>query len=289
MRGQPKPTELLDFHDWLLDEGVSADTAEAYAGDVARSFRLADGPRDRLRDDELAPKTRRRILAAFRRWAQFQQDADLAEKLRRLGKRLPAPARKIPKNPLTREEWFTVLDEIDSADYLHDAMKAQLGMMASRGFRCADVLRLKRSEITAALSSGELNYQAKGARRLRFRVLDAYRPYLELLSDYRRYRRVEDLISPQSAEGRGRRRAASRAVERALIVVGQEVEIDELYPHRLRRTYASEYLRALGNDPEALPKLQQHMQWGSIATALEYVDHERGAQLDAVAEEMMKR
>lgn len=288
MVAAPKPAELHKFHDWLLEEGLSSDTAVAYAGDVDRAHRLGDGAA-RLRDGELAPKTRRRLLAAFRRWAEFRGDEKLTLQLRRLGRRLPAPARKISKIPLSRDDWFAVIDEVDEADYLGDAMRAQIGMMAGRGFRCADVLRLQRAEVTRALKTGELIYVAKGSRRIRFRVLDTFASYLEILADFRRYSRVEDLISPGSTPGRSRRAAAARAVERATEGVGYELGIEGLHPHRLRRTYATEYLRALGNDPEALPKLKEHMQWASLATAMEYVDHERGVELDAVAEEMMKR
>jgi integrase len=78
-------------------------------------------------------------------------------------------------------------------------------------------------------------------------------------------------------------------VERALSTVAARLGIEDLYPHRLRRTYATEYLRALGPDSEAPIKLQQHMQWASMTTAFMYVDHPRGAALDEVAVRMLKR
>jgi len=202
--------------------------------------------------------------------------------------RLPSPRRKTAKVPLAREDLFRLVDEIDSADYLSEAMRSQLGMMAARGFRCGDVLRLSRKQVRNGLQSGTLNYQAKGRRQLEFRVLPTFRPYLQALYEYPSWGRVEDLISPRARQAT-RRQAAGRAAARALEDCGLEVGIEGLYPHRLRRTYATEYLAALGPDPFAAVKLQQHMQWANLSTAMGYVDHERGAQLDDVAEEMWKR
>ena len=84
-------------------------------------------------------------------------------------------------------------------------------------------------------------------------------------------------------------RGFSRAVERNLVRLGVRAGIYDLYPHRLRRTYAVQYLRALKGDPEALMKLTQHMQWASMATAMEYVDHARGDELDAAAYKLFDR
>jgi integrase len=120
-------------------------------------------------------------------------------------------------------------------------------------------------------------------------VIPTYRRFLEILPDYNGWDRVEDLISPRSSPGKLRRRAASKAAARALNVCAERAGIDDLYPHRLRRTYAVEYLRAMKTDPEAVVKLQQHMQWASLATAMQYVDHHRGAELDVAAEAMWAR
>jgi hypothetical protein len=42
-------------------------------------------------------------------------------------------------------------------------------------------------------------------------------------------------------------------------------------------------------DPEAMVKLTQHMQWASMATAMEYIDHARGDELDVYAERIFER
>lgn len=86
-----------------------------------------------------------------------------------------------------------------------------------------------------------------------------------------------------------RRRAAARAVVRALTEVAVRCRIYGVHPHRLRRTYALEYLKGLVGDPDALMMPKQHMQWESLATAVEYVDHARGQELDDAAEKIFLR
>ncbi|MBT8453026.1 MAG: tyrosine-type recombinase/integrase [Deltaproteobacteria bacterium] len=282
---RPRAKELGGFSAWLGDYGLDGGTIRLYVHDVKRAY-AQGGPLRRLRDRELAPKTLRHIKAACRGFARFRGDDGLLTELDKI--RLPAPIRKTAKVPLAREELFALVDEIDRADYLDEAMRAELGLMASRGFRCGDVLRLKRREVKAALRQGTLAYEAKGRRRLEFKVLGTFRPYLDLLVSHPRWERVEDLISPRAAEAT-RRQAAGRAAARALGLCGANVGIEGLYPHRLRRTYAVEYLRALGPDPFAAIKLQQHMQWASLQTAMGYVDHDRGSELDDVAESMWQR
>jgi integrase len=282
----PRAREIERFRGHLGEYGLSPGTIKLYAHDVRKAYREG-GPLRRLRDPELAPKTLRHISAACRRWARFKGDQQLLVEIEKI--RLPAPRRKSAKVPIERAELFALVDEINSADYLDDAMRAELGLMASRGFRCGDVLRLRRREVVAALRQGTLAYEAKGRRRLEFRVLDTFKPYLLLLANKAvRWERVEDLISPRAREAT-RRAAAGRATARALAHCGRQVGVESLYPHRLRRTYAVEYLQALGPDAFAAVKLQQHMQWASLATAMGYVDHDRGQELDDVAEEMWKR
>ncbi len=287
-RDMANPTEqdFEGFREWLGDFGLSDGSIDLYVHNIRRAYHLG-GPVKRLRDGDLAPKTRRHILTSCRRWARYRRDEDLFEAVERV--RLPAPRRKTQKVPITRDDLFALIDEIDRADYLMDMERAQLGMMAARGFRCADVLRLRRVEVLAGLDTDTLAYEAKGGRRLEFRVLLSYRRYLDMFASYPGWHRVEDLIASRSPPGKRRRQTAARRSARALAVCGAAIGVHGLYPHRLRRTYAVEYLRQLKGDSEALVKLQQHMQWASLATAMEYVDHARGEELDAAAEAIWSR
>jgi hypothetical protein len=47
-------------------------------------------------------------------------------------------------------------------------------------------------------------------------------------------------------------------------------------------------LSGLTGDPEAILKLKQHLQWESLNTVMEYVDHARGQQLDDAAERIFR-
>jgi len=134
-----------------------------------------------------------------------------------------------------------------------------------------------------------LVYLAKGRRRLEFGLIKTWSHHAHALADSPgEWARVEDLICPR-AKPKTRRKSAVRAVQRALNTLAARCEIPKVYPHRLRRTYAVEYLKHQKGDPEALLKLTQHMQWADESTALQYVNHIRGRELDEAAERMFER
>lgn len=280
-----RPT-IDGFRAFLEESGLAAGTVNVYASDVALALE-AGSFGARLRDDELAPKTRRHILAAARHWAEYTEDAQLGKQLKKI--RLPPPRRKTARVPITRDQLLELVDELARTDRVTPIMRATLAMMATRGFRCGDVLRMKRTELESAREQGVLAYEVKGKRRVEFKVIKTFRaPLLALASAPGTWTRVRDLVSPHALVA-SRQRAAAKAVERALVTVGAGLGIWNLHPHRLRRTYAVEYLRSLKGDPEAIVKLTQHMQWASMATAMEYIDHARGDELDAAAEKVFER
>lgn len=281
----PTSEDFDAFRGWLDDRGCSLGTIGLYVGDVRAAF-AAGGLKPRLRNRALAPKTRHRIRTAARQWARFHADAQLELELRDF--KLPKARRVKAKTPITREQLFALIEEIDRANDLAPAMRAVLGMLACRGFRTGDVLRLRRSELRAACETGVLAFEAKGGARLEFRVLNTFKRHvLTLANAGGKWAQVDALISPRAK--RGRRKAAARAVARTLTVLAVRCGIYDLHPHRLRRTYAVEFLTGLANAPDAIIKLQQHMSWESLATAAEYVDHPRGQQLDDAAERIFSR
>lgn len=244
------------------------------------------GFRARLRDESLAPKTLHRIRAAGRQWAKFRGDAELEQALKDF--KLPAARRQTVKMPIERAQLLAIVDELARADYLSTPMLAVIGLMACRGFRVSDVLRMRRVELLAAFETGVLSFLAKGRRRLEFGLVPSWEQHARSLAAIEGWTRIEDLISPKVDEKR-RRRAACKAVQRALIELAGHCDIAKMYPHRLRRTYAVEYLRQHAGDPEALLKLTQHMQWADESTALQYVNHVRGRELDAAGERIFTR
>lgn len=285
--------DLAEFRAHLVKLGLTPGTIGVYLGDI----RIAEehgGILERLRSETLAPKTLRHILAAGRHWAEFAGDPELAKALHRL--RLPPAIRAGTKIPLTRAQLFQLLDALAQDKQMAKPIKAVIGMMAARGMRIGDVLHLKRTEVEAALSDGTLTFLGKGRRYQSYKVLRVFRPFLEtFMEGAAKWKVVADLVSPPAGPEKGaraaekRHRAATRAVERSLVKLGIRCGIFSLHPHRLRRTYAVEYLLQLQGDPEALIKLQQHMQWAKLETALQYVDHIRGAALDDPAEKIFDR
>lgn len=281
-------TRKIDgFKTWLKKRGRTDDTIDLYVDEVSKAAALPGNFFDRLGNRELAPKTRHRIRTSALSWARFLQDAKLERELREY--KLPKARRAKAKTPITHEEQLAIVDEIDRADYLEPALRAVLGMLACRGFRVGDVLRLRRDELLAACNFGVLAFEAKGEARLEFRLLSTFERHVQALSGAEgEWSKIADVISPRAKKEK-RAKAARRAVARALTKVAMRCKIFGMHPHRLRRTYAVEYLKQLEGDPDALMKLKQHMQWDALATAVEYVDHARGVELDDAAERIFRR
>lgn len=277
---RPTERDLERFADWLREYNKSDGTIDLYVTDVRRAWAASGGPLSRLRDRQLAPKTRRHILAALRAYAEYAEDGELLVALKKI--KLPPARRVSPRPPMTSEQWYALQDTIDTAE-LAEPMRAVLGIMAVRGLRCGDVLRLTPREVRAALETGTLTYQAKGERWIEYTAAPIAK-YLELLANERGWKRVSDLISPKAVD---RPKAAHRAVMRHLRRCAARAGCDgHVHPHRLRRTYAVHFYGECGGD---LVALQEHMQWASLETARGYVDHSRREQLDKIAEKMRRR
>lgn len=279
--------QQVAFSAWLKKRGRTGDTIDLYVGEAVKASRADGGFFDRLGDRDLAPKTRHLIRTAALSWARFLQDPKLERELKEY--KLPKARRAKAKTPITHDEQLAIVDEIDAAQGLAPAMRAVLGMVACRGFRVGDVLRLRRDELLAACDVGVLAFEAKGSARLEFRLLSTFERHVRaLIAIEGDWIKVEDLISPRSKKEK-RTKTSRRAVSRALKKIAARCKVSGMHLHRLRRTYAVEYLKRLEGDPDALTKLMQHMQWDSIATAAEYVDHARGVELDDAAERIFER
>ena len=263
------------FRKWLFRRGKADSTADAYCYQVSRGIDL-----DRLVDRESAPKYLHSIRAAYKAFARFTKDDDLLEELEEIS--LPPAMRVHEKEALTKEEWLTLIDEIDSADYISEPVRSVLGMMACRGFRRGDVLRLRRVDISKGLNQGILTYEAKGRRRLSFPINDHWGSYLETLVETK-FDRVCDAVAPGSESGSSHDSAGS-AVSRALEICAAEVGLEGVHPHLLRKTYATQFYLAC-EDPV---KLKDHMQWANIQTAMLYVAKSDQKELEAVADSLFE-
>lgn len=272
--------DLADFQQWLRRYGRSITTATQYSRNVQRAY-AAGGPLERLVDTELSPKYLRLIKASLRAWAEFCKDNELLKDINLI--KLPPAIRRKESVPLTKEEWKNLRAEIEEASYITEPMRGELGMLVCRGFRRGDVLRLKRKEVTTALRKGTLEYEGKGRKRLSFTVAPYWRHYLEIFAEHKGWERVEDLISPNSKPAK-RRESAGKNVTRALEKCGARVGLDpqDMHPHLLRKTYATLYFQKC-LDPV---KLQKHMAWSDVSTALGYVSAGQVGELDGIADSM---
>lgn len=269
--------DFAGFKDWLVSRGRSPDTASLYEIHIRTAFEGYDYPTDKLLSKKLSAKTRRSVAAALRAWAKYDEDDELLEEVEEI--KLPPDQRKHERPPLTREELKRFREVLSVTEDVPEPIWAVLGLMAWRGLRVGDALRLSRREVGEALKSGVLRYTAKGGRRLRAPI-GRFREYLESLDAHRGWEHVYDLCAPSSVEDPAK--AARRSVLNYCKSVAVEAGIDSnMYNHRLRRTYATLYLEAAKGD---LTKLQAHMGWTSIATAASYSDYYSDEELDELAE-----
>lgn len=265
---------LQKFRAWVIDRGRSEDTAKLYVLNIRSCHAHPDGITRRLVAGQLAPNTVRANLAALRAWALFSDDTQLAKRLGDL--RLP-PARRIRhKIPLDLDGWRTAIRHLQTCRMANEAMRCVLLLMAIRGFRSGDVLRMRREEIVRALDTGKLIYEGKGRKRMEFAIA-SFREPLEALAKMPGWKRVRDLITTSANS-----RVASTKVWRASRRTAAAVGILQMNPHRYRHTIATNYLAQLKGDPNAILKLQTYMGWESMNTAARYVDTIRKDELEDI-------
>ena len=272
--------QLAEYTNWLRRRGLGADSIKQYVYQASRLLKEED-PFIRLTNRTLSPKYRRACKAAFKSYAKFTKDTEFAEELEEL--KLPAAIRVNSKNPLSEKLWKALRLAIDESTEISPPMRAELGIMITRGLRKSDVLRLHRDEIATALKKGVLSYVGKGEKITHITVGDTWRKYLELFHKAflknKNATQAVDLISTSF-------KSAGTATARALRKVARNVkgiEIADLHPHLLRHTYATAYFEACGRDPAML---QQHLNWSDISTAMRYVGQTDAAKLDAIASKM---
>lgn len=280
-----KTMESLDpkgFAEWLKRRGRADNTVRAYVRDLRSCTQHPRGMLGKLRD-RLAPKTVRRTYAVLRSWAKFTGDQSLASELDDI--LLPAAKRVTARTPLGQEAWLKLMRALPLTHDVHPATRTIIEIMALRGIRVGDVLRMQRGQVERALTSGLLVIELKKRVRHEFSVRPI-EPQLRHLLSWPDWFQVMELVLPEDTEAVDPVAAAGMAIWRALQKVGDVAGIENLHPHRLRRTYATEFLAEVGGD---LEKLRQHMGWADLATAAGYADHDRRVELDAVAAAMMEK
>lgn len=273
---------LDEFETWLLERGRAQVTADAYRSNVELADADARGITGRLLDKSLSPNTRRLSRASLASWADFTEDLALAKRLKQI--KLPPPRRITPKIPMSREEWSRLMKHVATVDD-NPACGHVTQLMALRGMRVGDVIRLERKELASARSSGRLIYVGKGEKRQDL-AAEPVMTVIEALLKMKggRWKTVGELVSE-----RGSDKVRTNRVRRYLSRCAKHVAVHGVYPHRLRRSYATYFLAELSGDPAAAVKLQRHLGWSNLATAMAYVDAVDTGELDTVAERMLGR
>jgi integrase len=265
---------LRRFKVWLLERGRTSSTADAYVTNLRSCAAERDGLTYRLVSGELSPNSLRTNLAALRSWALFIEDHKLSKKLGDI--RLP-PARRInTKQPLDAEMLRRLVRHLQTRRMTSEPMRQVLLIMAIRGFRSGDVLRLRRTEVIRALDTGKLVYEGKGRKRIEFSAAP-FRAQLSALAEIKGWERVRDLIARSDDP-----KVASVKVWRVARKAAKEIGITAMNPHRFLHTFATRYLEQLRGDPNAIIKLQKFMGWESMNTAARYVDAVSQDELDAI-------
>lgn len=274
---------LERFGTWMQGRGRGVDTVRIYASHLRRSADDPKGLTHRL-IGRLAPKTKRTNLAALAAWAKFTKDDELRSELEEI--QLPPARRVTVKLPLSVPDWKTFVTHLRTSkmptrDY---ALRHVMTIIAIRGLRCSDALRIRRHELRAALASGKLAFEGKRGKRTEFAVATMLREALAALGEIPgQWDDLRDLVCPDAKNPR----SAAARVWRRMKSEAAKVKIKGLYPHQLRRTYATHFLAELHGDPQAIIKLQKHMDWESLATAASYADAVDTDELDQVGGKML--
>lgn len=283
MQGDPT---VEAFQDWLQRRGRGR-SATQYGRVIRRYQRDSEAFETQISDRRYSPNYRRHLAACLRAWAKYTKDNDLRDWLEEL--KLPAAVPRDVREPFPKDEWFAILDEIETADYLTPPVRAVCLIISTRGIRGGDVVRLTKREIQTAIKTGTLGFEGKGERRTEFTAA----PVAEFLQDllelpWGSHKRVRNLVSPRSRDEERAQDTATKKIRTAFDDIAEVVDIPpaELHAHKFRHTYATHFLGELEGDPEALIKLKEQMGWARLDTALNYLRRSRQGELDQVEQSL---
>lgn len=298
-------SNLPAFRAWLIRRGRGDETARTYLSHL-RCTISAPSLTSRILDRTRPAKTRWSNMAALTQWAKFAGDAAMMTDLSEI--KLPPPRRSKPKKELDLTHWSALLAVLrdDSVEHQERVWRGKRGqswtsvihvrdrkriarplrllllIVATRGLRMGDTLRITRSDIAEAIATGKLSFEVKGGGRLEYDAKTIIE-YLKALNQIEGWTVTRDLVLPPESSDR----AVNTKLARALRVAAIRAVVADVHPHRLRRTYATHFVRRLNNDAQALVKLMRHMGWTNINTAAQYVDNVNLDELDKLGGDLI--
>lgn len=161
-------------------------------------------------------------------------------------------------------------------------------IIAIRGIRCGDVLRLQQKDILEALKTGRLGFISKGEKPIVFGSKSISEPLKQLAKmRWPEDGHVWNLVCPRSSAQKAYD-SASRRIRLCMKKLEHELgyEKGDLYSHRMRHTFVNQFLAEMQGDSAAVFKLQDMMQWSSLNTARSYVKRAELSELDEIEKRM---
>lgn len=284
--------ELKSYADWLCRRGRER-SAQQYVTVIRGYLANEDSYFHKINDKALSPSYRRHLVACLRSWAKYKKDQELIDTLDDL--RLPPPAPRDHREPLTLREWNSVRKAVQQAEWIDPFVKNALLVVILRGLRVGDVLRLTLKHARDAIDSGSLAFESKGGGWKHFSSSSLLEPLTALLSVWpsgatciRDGILIERQRKLPSVSEERRQKAAKDAVRAVLKRITNELQIP-LFAHRFRHTYATLFLQEMEGDPEALFKLKDQMGWAQLATAQNYLRRSRREELAQVEATLLNK
>lgn len=273
-------SEMVDeigFGSWLQEAAYNPRTISVYLSTLRKvaSFPI---PFHALLDSKAAPNTLHLRYAVLNTYAKWKKDQQLLDQLAQFRRRIPSARRVKPRPPMTHAELERVMQALD----WEKPVDLVIMLMALRGFRVGDVLRLQRDQIKEALETGTLAYVAKKGQRQEWGTGLFVEPLETLFHIGDRGEEPWESVADIIARGDDRHQAARWQVEYRCRQLGKELKMN-IYPHRLRRTRATFYLEAVNGD---VTKLTKWMGWQNVTTAYGYVDHADRDDLEGFEKKM---
>ncbi len=276
--------DLTRFGTWLAKRGRSPVTIDLYTT-CLRKCAETETLTDRLVGHDLAPKSKRANRAALAAWGKYTKDGALLAEIDEI--RLPPANRLRPKIPLPTSDWQRFVRHVEADDQIPAHERACILIMARRGLRIADALRIERRAAQKGLETGRFAYLAKGGKRIEISAVPLRSPLEVLLEIDRKWTTVVDLFDLEGSSDEATRKHCAQRVRRRIAKCGRALGLEDVHPHRLRRSYATFFLERHKGDPQAMVKLVEHMSWSGIAVASGYVDGVSAADLDRIGAEMI--
>ena len=276
--------EVAQYRAWLISRGRES-SANKYCRHVRRWLYEPEVYEDQIINKRYSPNYRRSLVASLRSWANYSEDVELLRWLSDL--KLPAAAPKGSREPIPFKKWRQIQSLIRNATFLEDPEIYVCGIVAARGIRCGDVLRLTYRDIRDAVRTGVLRFQGKGERWQEYNAA-LFMPQLKGLKSlyWEGKERVWEHIGSTSSQ-----ESAGRRIRRAFDLIAEHAKLPtkELYAHRFRHTYATYFLQEMAGNPEAIFLLQQQMGWTQLNTASNYLRRSRRDELNELESRMFSR